>query len=325
MTVPKKSAAGRSSVATPTAELEGYGLPLFARTEFLRAIQRVAPQALSCLRDEVMPKFQQILPWAGVEPRDLATASNRCGAGERYVWHSLEPPLFRWAARFNLSDVTAHAVYNSTYLSPGQSGLRYESGGMPFFTWLVLVATDTLAEWAIRDVERPLDWNFARLERWRAALRPRETSLQVIIPAWAPGTETREGFIERARREINTRLDEYVASVRRELTEPEPSYLGEPTLDLAPWFAEQIRQHNSTFKGSPRAAKLPERYAPEHFDWLVRYQVLERSWLAIAAEVGKKGRWRTVKNGVHHVAERVIGPDYKSWLRRSPPGRPKKS
>jgi hypothetical protein len=246
VTAPKQTnltADGRSSVATPSEEADPRGLPLHARTEFLRAIQRIAPAVLRDLRDEVMPKFRQILPWAEARLEDFATEPSRKGTSAvHYVWHSLEPPLFRWAARYNLSDVTANSIYNSTFISPKHSALQYDSVGMPFFTWLVVVATDTLAEWAMRDVEQPLDWSFSGLHRWRDRLRSSENSLHVTIPAWTPGTETREAFSVRARREFDNRLEEHVGRVWRDLSEPEPIDPGEPTEHLAPFFAEQIRQ-----------------------------------------------------------------------------------
>lgn len=326
MTVPKKSVTdGRSSVATPTAEVDVYGLPLYARIEFLLALQRVAPKVLSSLRDDILPAFRQILSGAGTQPEAIADQRGRGAGAIQRVHHALELPLFRWASVFNLPDVKAGQIEQSSLRSPGNSALQYWFAGMPFFSLLVTVATDTLTVWAIRQAEPPLYWNLEPIQnKWRSELQPCETSLQIAISAWQPGAETREAFRQRANREFDDGLNEHIAAVDRELTASGPFALGEPTSDLAPVLAEHIRQHNRS-SGPPRAVKLPGRHVPEHIDWLVKYQVLGQLWGTIAAEDRSERHWRTVKAGVHLGAERVIGPDYKSWLRVSPRGRPRKA
>jgi hypothetical protein len=85
-------------------------------------------------------------------------------------------------------------------------------------------------------------------------------------------------------------------------------------------------------------AELTSHYRPgriineKHFDWLALFQAGGKTKYEIAKIVAEQdGKTRsktpekTVSKGIKTAAEHVIGPQWASWLKRVPPGRPKRS
>jgi hypothetical protein len=101
--------------------------------------------------------------------------------------------------------------------------------------------------------------------------------------------------------------------------------IGEFKTGLRDYMAEKEKAQEEAGR-----EKAPRRFAIRHFDWLVLYQVLETPYYQIAKTeyVKKAGQMKAAVNfvtrAVKDAAELVIGRDYKSWLRKSPPGRPRK-
>jgi hypothetical protein len=102
--------------------------------------------------------------------------------------------------------------------------------------------------------------------------------------------------------------------------------------EVATQLRELMRQHE---RGAKYLGfnKHPRKVRREHFDWLALYQV--RGWnnAEIARHVKKS--WpaqgtsaahleQTVRDGIQTAARLVVGPSWRSWLRRGKSGRPKK-
>jgi hypothetical protein len=82
----------------------------------------------------------------------------------------------------------------------------------------------------------------------------------------------------------------------------------------------------------PHLETMPEIHEPEHFHWLVLYQLFEGTTFADVTRKVKKlpqgatDKLRsakvTITKGIKNAAERLIGPRVDDWLRPGLPGRP---
>ena len=70
--------------------------------------------------------------------------------------------------------------------------------------------------------------------------------------------------------------------------------------------------------------RKPRKWCREHFDWLVKRQVLGLKYSEIVPNPGTDAEIPTVREAVQKTAELVVGPGWEAWFRRWGPGRPRK-
>jgi hypothetical protein len=193
--------------------------------------------------------------------------------------------IWDWAVRFHL--IAAPADQDVT------SGPDARSRFNPFRLlqkaegWVWAIVFPTLRHWDISPAARAaLEWAPDNLS---CAGKPSPFKYDFQTAAWDARFETRGQARARILAEVAEQLD---AAMDGE--EAECEVLG--------------------------LKRITRKTAPEHFEWLVRYQVLGHSFKRIAKECFRTRQ--AITAGVHGAAELLIGPDWKSWLRRSgKPGR----
>ena len=272
---------------------------------FFDAIQRLSPEVLQSLRDDVLPVFCMLSEAATHPP--LPTDDLLMGN------------ILGWAQKYHL----VGSEHNSRTGS-GAEKLRAPLRGaakdldpnsfppdMQFFlNWVLFAAYGTLKVWASEGDGTALAWTLPRRgcqlglildhEHLDRAADELFSDLSEGLPeyqfhcaSWDPQCETRPACIDRI-----------LAEVKRQL---------EPMLDK--------EENTYQFFGFERTPRLT---AKEHFDWLVRYQVQGVRFQRIGRESAVKRETQTIADGVKDAAEHVIGPGWQTWLRPGRPGRPHK-
>jgi hypothetical protein len=275
---------------------------------FFLAIQRLAPEVLQTLHDDVLPVYRMIRKIMGLAPKPSDSL--------------LQGPVWVWAEQHHLGsmdDAQPRRNTTRTRVKPKTIAALFDrddiSPVMKFFLgWVMVTAHATLRAWA--DRRRPpahLQWTLplrdcelmnlagaTDLDYEAAAMftpEPEEAPppYHFHAGAWHPFQETREQckqrFLKDVRRQLEARLDQ----------------------------AEKVFSDLGGFQPTRRVT------AERHFDWLVQYQVKGKPLLQIANECSPPTTIQSVREGVRAAAERVIGPGWEDdWLRPAQIGRPRK-
>jgi hypothetical protein len=83
---------------------------------------------------------------------------------------------------------------------------------------------------------------------------------------------------------------------------------------------EEVRHYLNVKEQLAKEEGLEQKgtsWSPEHFDWLVQYQILRWSQAEVAKTYHRTRQ--TIQSAIHHVSQLLIGPKWRQWLR--PPGR----
>ena len=182
--------------------------------------------------------------------------------------------------------------------------------------WILIAAERTLKYWAnLPEVPTPLRWSpdAARVDlaqcgpygppsrRERESIEARiKAPLRFDCPAWEPNEESSLAYLERVKAQFESEL-------RVELDRVESSL---------------------RYTGSKRAPR--KKKDPDHFRWMVLYQVCRVSYIKIAADFSsrpgkEKVDRRSVSPSIDLTAKLLFGRHWEFWrrLRRpSPPGVP---
>jgi hypothetical protein len=338
-------------VAHWPADFEPVGRRNLARTEFLHAIERVTPEVLLDLFETVLPEFQDLLEQEGLTPdqfnsaevRDPMTRLMRSGGANRtirnsyfVVLNSLRPHVDTWGARFCLLEPprrTRRGRSIDSSMDPAGFYWAIRHGDVPLLAWMMPVIGDTLGTWAVGDAQTPLRWCLDRAGERRPRLGTRPP-LRVTVSGWSLDAETAKAFADRVRREVNETLAEYVRHAEAalaagpaggsetEITLQLPCHANpENTLTLPTGLVGRIFPDLRV----QRACRVSARYTPEHYDWLVKFQVQRKRWGTIVKEACERVAPEAVKMAVQQAAEAVCGREwYTDWLRKGAPGRPPK-
>jgi hypothetical protein len=191
--------------------------------------------------------------------------------------------IWDWAVRFHLIVAPAgqdatSGPYARSRLNP--FGLLQKPEG-----WVWAIVFPTLRHWDVNPAARAvLEWPPDKLS---GAGKPSPFKYDFQTAAWDVRSETRNQARARILAEVADQLDTAMDSEEAECVK-----VG--------------------------MAKVGRKAAAEHFEWLVRYQVLGHSFKCIA-KVCHRTR-QAITSGAHDAAELLVGPNWKSWLR--PPGKP---
>ena len=291
----------------------------------LKAIKGHAPRVVASLRslaDRCDPAVEPVTirsvlrDWMEDEELGEATPDGLAASG------ILRDHLWPWAQGHNLVR-PIEQLRRICWDDTDRTGLDPESR---YHRMLILSVYETLVAWRDRPGRRPASaWrepdpgklSFEELlgcqgmdtqEAMEAGDTPPELATEpdeadgiayriaFRCPGWDPLRETRatarERIVGHLLRLLDTKLDE----------------------------AERL-----TGEVSPEDAVLaPSSYEPLHFKWLVQFQVL--GW--DKAEVHRRHRTEAgdcvrtaVYRGIDSAARYLVGPRFRTWLRRSPPGR----
>jgi hypothetical protein len=274
-----------------------------ARRAYLEAILRCAPEVPVSLKEQVLPLYmKRETSRASWNPILLAMMflggffKDTFTKQVLFIFSSL-----RWARQYHLltretkPDDPALFVpsHESTGESrPGECSLSVD--GDLFSRWILPVVESTLAGW-VRDP--------SKLEDLRWTMPGDEPSLSPVeVPgctyvfhckAWDPESE-RPGA---ARKRI---LKDVWDQLKAKMTE---------------------QKQAQVLAGRKKA---PRKVDPEQFDRLVLYQVVGWSIGRISKEHLPKCARQTIGNSLKKAAELVIGPAWKTWLRRNSVGPPRR-
>jgi hypothetical protein len=333
----------RKPRAKPRIWKGDYGLPgdrTPAQREFFRSIERVAPEVLKSLHDEILPRFQEMV--GDKKNFQRMVALNDRDIEPDWLWLSLGPRIapppelyqliWDWAARFRLVQgkrllpalCTLADVTSEDEAMARLAEYEVSSEKLFFYSWAFFAIIKTLADWAY-DPEKPTlltwtlpnrpypvgpewGWSFRGVHNMTfddlfTPVRESDLTLDFRCPAWIPTRETRAA----AKRRIMLQLEKDV--------------------DLAFDQQENLMQ----LIGCPVASGTSTK---EHFDWLVMYQVQERNY----HEIGRlyveqrnedfrdkkviKSASQTVTDGIRNAARQILGDDiWRHWLRPAPRGR----
>jgi hypothetical protein len=275
--------------------------------EFLRSIEEEMPEVLADLKDSVLPLF-------------IASRPHR----EEFRGYQGEtwPAIWDWAARSGLvrvkdvpllkdNDAAVNARemaihYGCRCISyPGEPYKPHSPAKIFYLTTLSQVVQCTLRSWSESTVPDQPRWVFPELpssffdffqESYRPILSDTDDMERYYfkVKGWNPCWETRENATKRIMRELATRLRD-----RLDLEEDIAKRTG------------KVKQHRIINN--------------KHFRWLALYQVKRWNNARIAHEFeDDPTSSETVRQGVRNAAQLVAGPNWKSWLRRGQPGRPRK-
>jgi hypothetical protein len=247
----------------------------WARSEFLEAIRRTAPEVLETLREEVLPHFSALDLKSHPDYEHYDWSLDRVSEVLAKLRHHLEP----WADRFNLRRPTPEVS-----LPPWDK--------MQLFQWMGPIIVSTLLDWDKGLNLDPLSWAFVG-NFSNGAHCDFPDAFKFETDGWSTLRETEEDFKVRLQDEFVKKMTSYIARQKREAER-----LG--------WIL------------------MPPRVAPEHFDWLVLFQIKRVSQERIA-----KAAHRTrpaVAEAIQKTAGLVAGDGVQFWLRPAlPPGRRRKS
>lgn len=261
------------------------------RRMFLEAMRRINPNVVSSLPAELFSSFLELL-----RQYSLSAASFNQLAGMTEmpspmpeIWGALYEPVVKWGIEKHIcgeDDLNRRPTW-----SPKVSEF-------PFTDWLVQVVGDTLGGIAAQHTASD-SWN---LEHVKANYRVDRPAPGPFAPLFAPWdlTEPWSVYTTKVCEALSEKFEAYKDEVDREAT----------------W------EFNSWGKRC-------------HFDWLVKFQVHRMTWADIAS--GKRppevqpaapqggeetSTPKNVRDAVKAVADWMIGPSWRKWLRDSLPGRP---
>ncbi len=258
----------------------------WARSLFLRAMERVAPHVVRDLQSRLLPRFKQEAPENQEEMREILFTHK-----QEKITATLAPAVREWCAE--------HRIFNSDQVQS-----EHDGSGPNLLSWFEPVVLQSFMCWALHPEEVTPRWHF---QDDYSVIARSETPPAFCFETdgWAVLREPASAFRQRVKQLFEATLRQYMAK-------------------RLPPDDEHAASAQESF---PR---LPTKFAPHHFDWLVRYQVLGESFRDIGAvsnddQNGAGQPHLTAMKGVKTAAEAVIGPAYQKWLR--PPskgGRPKK-
>jgi len=273
-----------------------------AHKAFFLSIQACAPEVLQALWRDVMPKFKVL------------------GAPPAHPFNEeLVATIYDWAADFHLvgfvnpTDIfkergdgleQADGIGLDRFLSEGD--LCFPDWTL-FFQWVFFAAYLTLRVWSkARRKPRHLKWRLPRrdlpiggrlavlnlgqeVERLLSAEQNEPASTYTFeCTCWNPRTETQNGARKRILKEVGAQLDKRLKQAAR------------------------LYAHSGPLFGIEKA---PLAKDPEHFDWLVKYQLQGIPFRQIAKQDASGPGQQAVSDGVKSAAQLVIGRDFKKWLR----------
>jgi len=114
--------------------------------------------------------------------------------------------------------------------------------------------------------------------------------LNIIIEGWDPLNETKVAARERILKEVSTLLKRKLDAV------------------------------DTLMRNSQDALVSPVFTNPDHFVWLVRFQILKLPYAKVIKLGEPKKSPQAKYNGIDSAARYLVGENYKSWLRVSPRG-----
>lgn len=301
------------------------------RMAFLKAIETKAPEVLESLRRDVLPALPAYI--AEMDNNDLLIISLRTLSD---VQHSIScdntgsisyerklfderrlfcnfTPFFKWGNRWHL---LAPSKEHST--SSNKSGWSVPSDEPTDLTeWLLEAVLGTLWTWHT-DPKADTKWNYDFILKKPRFNTPSAFQL-TITPGYNPVTETKSDFLRRAHQQLDQCLDEYLSSQQllNQTCRPNSAKTQPGQNILGNWQA---------FSNFPSYNLCSQRqaYSPQHFEWLVQFQIQQLPWSRIAKEQTHMTHIDTIRHGVWTAAEHVIGPNWTGWLQRRKPGRPRK-
>jgi hypothetical protein len=245
----------------PTSAYCNYNDHTWGRDQFLMAIERVAPQVLRTLREDVFPLYRKHRPrsqraylslWTDYKLQDL-------------VLQDLRPGIERWANHYHLG---------------GPVGSTPPRGVDPLVDWMGPIILATLMTWGKEGAGARLAWCIFN-QFSVGAYMEHPDPFRFRTEGWAVLRETEPDFRARATREFEEALGQYM---RRRFADAEA-------------------------RGK---CPMPSKVKPEHFDWLVKFQVLRESHSRI---VSLSGRQRSaVSDGIRRAALLVAGKPCDYWL-----------
>jgi hypothetical protein len=166
--------------------------------------------------------------------------------------------------------------------------------GGSLLSWMKTIILATLMDWAERKSSERNKWCIP-FEFSAVAHVEDPAPFRFESEGWALSRQTEAKFRNTISGEFHAALDAYVEKHSRS--------------------AEQLGW-----------VRLPENVLPEHFEWLVRYQICRQSQREIIAETGTKRKHSAVAAGIRNAARLVAGEHYRYWLRPPlPPGPRKRS
>jgi hypothetical protein len=161
--------------------------------------------------------------------------------------------------------------------------------GLPLFEWMETIIASTLLAWDRCQCLDPLCWWFPSSYS-AGAYRERPDSFTFQGRGWSVLRETENDFRRRLRVSFEIALNAYIKKRKRGALEA----------------------------GYP---EMPSKCTPEHFNWLVMFQVKRMSHSDIARAAHRTRS--TITGAIHLVAELVVGDLVDSWLMPPlPAGRP---
>jgi len=293
-----------------------------AQREFFFAIQRKAPEVLESLRDKILPSFKisthDYRPQKGRSSLDNP-APRKKGLADFYL------VVWAWAKEHHL--VTGNSVLSeprSRKVSDrdieSQSKLSNESPEKTFFfSWAWLAILGTLYAWSddpekCRKLELELPhWPYPIGEGWGLMSVLKGTEGFTINDLFVPPFKTIEHLPFRFQcpgwNPLQEKRDEARQRILKQL---------ECDLDLRMDQAENlVKLFDFTV--------APAKVSTDHFDWLVQFQIQEKTFYRISKDDPAEPDPQTVSDGVKSAAYLVIGPAWETWLRQPRPGRPKGS
>lgn len=250
------------------------------RVVFLDAISRRVRQVLTTLEIEVYPSYCEALGAASRRPVEaLSWEVVHNSAARPATFTVVAENLLAWAQRWHLDT-----------------------------PWLLDAALLTLWEW--ETAKRPVPSRDPGGE-----LRLPSGKTIPAYPRFAPGSI-------RYRPPPGVSHDEFWITFTS-------GYAWDPTFESRPKFAahlrdefeRKLRMYLNDIEDAAEAAGLvaePKQRASKHFEWLVQYQVLRRTYRGIARNL--RSRERTIRQGIQHAADLVGLP-----LRAAQRGRPAKA
>lgn len=277
-----------------------------AQREFFRAIERSAPEVLVSLRKRLLPEFRRCCE---TDKPD-----------EERVWDLYEP-AWDWAAGHGLVVGERLIPLDLTCRGLSQAERQARDAALVgsceqtfFFPFAFFAIWGTLKAWHDDPRGKGDEWV---LPHWPYAidgcdllmLRTRLPGFRISDLFIAPNTETRVPFRFRCGG-WNPFQEKRLAAKKRILAEAKKA------LDA---YMRQVKKLMTAFDVSP----APVRQSPEHFDWLVLYQLGGKRYGQIAKHDDVALETQAIADGIRKAAMQVVGPNWKKWLRPSEKGRPK--
>jgi hypothetical protein len=294
------------------------------RIAFVKAMEAVAPEALQALFNDLLPSFKRIQEKYRIDLQDVNIPWLRFFHPMPYFQLSwdLKPDMVRWINRFHLAgpDKVARLIRWRPYGEFPELPPLYYSCSL--WDWVQPLIVDTLGMWAAGQVGTPLRWCFDHVGRsFERMFQISPPDFNVQIAAWSLLDESRPDFSARANLEFQKRLKRYIQE-RMAHADAQPLEREREWQEARDSGWRALKQRKMADLYDQGLERLPERYAPCNFEWLALFQVGELSInkIATATEVDP----RVISQGVRRAAKAVIGCAYRTWLRRSKPGRPRK-